>query len=90
MQRGLGSWSFLEAQKGKKLGDTASDIMTSPAITALEDTSMKELIRSIADRKIKRIIIVDGKGHPVGIVSRVDILRTLDNIKLDSLKEGKD
>lgn len=86
----LGKLVLPEAQKGKKLGDTASDIMTSPAITALEDTSMKELIRSIADRKIKRIIIVDGKGHPVGIVSRVDILRTLDNIKLDSLKEGKD
>ncbi len=60
---------------------TAADVMTSPAITANEHTPLEDLNRIIADNKIKRLVIVDGEKHPVGIVSRIDIVRTLKNIK---------
>lgn len=72
-----------EERKGKS-GNTARDIMTSPAITASEDTPMKRLSQIITDKKIKRIVIVDAEGHPVGIVTRTDLITALGRIK-----EGK-
>lgn len=68
-------------KKGEKSGGTASGVMTSPAITATEDTPMKELSRIMTEKRIKRLVIVDMEGHLVGIVSRTDILRTLENMR---------
>ncbi len=67
-------------KKKEGVGGAASEIMTSPAITAAENTPMRELIHIITERKIKRIIIVDREGHPVGIVSRIDIVKALEKI----------
>lgn len=67
------------AEKDESAGNNALDIMTSPAITAPEDTPIEEMIKTITEKKIKRIIIVDKEGHPVGIVSRADILKTLES-----------
>ncbi|MBF0557562.1 MAG: polysulfide reductase NrfD [Nitrospirae bacterium] len=58
-------------------GVHAGDIMTSPAVTADEDTHLKELHRLIMQKKIKRVIVVNEAGHPLGVVSRADILRVL-------------
>jgi CBS domain-containing protein len=63
-----------------RTGSTAGEIMTSPPITAREETPLKELIQTITERKIKRIIIVDKDMHPVGIVSRIDIVKALEHI----------
>jgi molybdopterin-containing oxidoreductase family membrane subunit len=67
--------------KLERTGDTASDIMTSPAITAQEETPMRDIIRIITERKIKRIIIVDAAGRAAGIVSRIDIVRALEHVE---------
>jgi len=56
---------------------TAADIMTSPAVTALEETTLQELNQVIIQKKIRRVIIVDSSGHPVGIISRGDIMKML-------------
>jgi CBS domain-containing protein len=71
----LGEIIMPPSHQGKKTGGTASDIMTSPAITALEETPLRELVQIISDKKIKRVIIVDKEGHPKGIVSRMDLVR---------------
>lgn len=55
----------------------AEDIMTSPAISVREDTSLREIISMFAERGINRTPVVDLEGHLVGIVSRGDILRAL-------------
>jgi molybdopterin-containing oxidoreductase family membrane subunit len=68
------------AEKTKSAGGTAADIMTSPAIVALEETPLKDLIQIITEKKIKRIIIADKEGHPVGIVSRIDIVKALEKL----------
>ena len=60
-------------------GGTAADIMTSPAITVYEDTPLKEMHRIIMQKKIKRVVVVDGQRHPIGVVSRADILRALES-----------
>ncbi|MEK6692693.1 MAG: sulfate reduction electron transfer complex DsrMKJOP subunit DsrP [Nitrospirota bacterium] len=75
----VGELILPDEERRKKLGNTAKELMTSPAITAFEDTPLEELNKTITNRKIKRIIIVDKEGHPVGIVSRADILKTLES-----------
>lgn len=69
-----------EERREGKLGEKAADIMTSPAITAYEDTPLKELIQITSDRKIKRIIIVNREGTLKGIVSRIDIVRAIERV----------
>jgi CBS domain-containing protein len=71
----LGNIIMPTTRQGGKTGGTASEIMTSPAITALEETPVRELVRIISDKKIKRVIIVDKEGHLKGIVSKMDIVR---------------
>jgi len=71
----LGAIIMPSSRQGKRTGCTASGIMSSPAITAQEDTPLRELVRIISEKKVKRIIILDKDGHPAGIVSRMDIVR---------------
>jgi Ni/Fe-hydrogenase subunit HybB-like protein/CBS domain-containing protein len=71
----LGEIIMPPSRQREKTGGTALEIMTSPAITAQEETPVRELVRIISDNKIKRVIIVDKEGHPKGIVSRMDIVR---------------
>lgn len=68
----------LKEERTHKTGNTARDIMTSPAITAHEEDSIREIIETITKKKIKRIVIVDDEGHPVGIVSKIDIVKALE------------
>lgn len=70
-----------DSGKTARRGNTAEEIMTSPAITASESASLKELGKIMRQNKIKRLFIADADNHPVGVVSRVDILRTYENIK---------
>jgi len=81
----LGEIILPEERRGEKAGEKASDIMTSPAITALEETAIKDLIQVITEKKIKRIIIVDREGRLAGIVSRIDIVKALERIGSESL-----
>jgi CBS domain-containing membrane protein len=54
----------------------AKDIMTSPALTVFEDTSVFEIASIFAKKNINRVPVVDKKNHLVGIVARADIFRT--------------
>lgn len=61
----------------KKTGDTASDIMTSPAITIGPDEDIKTAAGRLDERRIKRLPVVDAGGILVGIVSRADLVRAM-------------
>ncbi len=67
-------------REGERSGNTAGEIMTSPAITAEEETSLTELMEIIREKKIKRIVIVDKVGRLAGIVSRIDIVKAIERI----------
>ncbi len=58
-------------------GHKARDIMTSPAITVLEDTALSEIASIFTEKNINRVPVTDAEGHLLGIVSRADILRYL-------------
>lgn len=68
----------LKSKRTHKAGNTAKDIMTFPAITAHENETVRDLVDIITKEKIKRIVIVDDENHPVGIVSKMDILKALE------------
>ncbi|MBI5584583.1 MAG: CBS domain-containing protein [Deltaproteobacteria bacterium] len=55
----------------------AEDIMTSPAITLGEDSSLGEILRLFRERAINRAPVLAGPGRLVGIVTRDDVLRIL-------------
>jgi CBS domain-containing protein len=61
-------------------GGTAADIMSSPAITARDDAPLRELSQELLGKKIKRIIIVNQSQQPVGVVSRIDIVKTFERL----------
>lgn len=57
-------------------GKTAKDIMTSPVITALKETTISALSKMLAEHHINRIPVTDEKGRLIGIVSRGDIVQS--------------
>ncbi len=63
-------------RKEKRTGDTAAEVMTSPAITSLANTPLMELTEIVAERRIKRVIIVDSEDHLLGIVTQIDIVKS--------------
>jgi len=53
----------------------ARDIMTSPAITVGEETTVDEIANVFVEKNINRVPVVNGDGYLTGIVSRADIVR---------------
>jgi len=56
---------------------TAAEIMTHDVVTVPPDQSVLAAARLMAQRRLKRLPVVDTMGHLLGIVSRVDLLRTV-------------
>ncbi len=54
-----------------------ADVMTSPVITVLENDSLGVATALMAERRIKRLPVLNGNGQLVGVVSRVDILNQM-------------
>jgi CBS domain-containing membrane protein len=53
-----------------------SDIMSSPPITAGQEMTSGAISALFIDRRINRLPIVDSDGHPVGIVTRTDLVNS--------------
>jgi CBS-domain-containing membrane protein len=55
-------------------GRTAADLMTRPAVTTSPDELVSSVARLMSRHKLRRLPVVDGGGHLVGIVCRSDVL----------------
>jgi CBS domain-containing protein len=62
---------------GKARGETAADLMTSPAITVLPGATVAEAAWLAALSRLKRIPVTDHDGHLVGMVRRNALLQAL-------------
>jgi CBS domain-containing protein len=62
-------------ERAKAAGDTAGQLMTSPAVTVHPDVSVAEAARKMERCGVKRLVVVDGDDHLVGIVTRADLLK---------------
>lgn len=70
-----GEWSSFEEMIGwynRTL--TVRDIMVKDVVTAGEDTPVKEICRTMKNRKINHVIITDKNGIIAGIITARDII----------------
>jgi CBS domain-containing protein len=67
---GVVSEADLIGKRGAKVGD----VMTSPAVTISESTSLEQVAEQLTRQRIRRVPVVDASGNLVGIVSRRDVL----------------
>jgi CBS domain-containing protein len=64
-----------EADLIGKSGATVGDVMTAPAVTVGEDTTLERVAELLTEQRIRRVPVVNAAGQLVGIVSRSDVLR---------------
>ncbi|HBD07274.1 MAG TPA: histidine kinase, partial [Syntrophobacteraceae bacterium] len=64
---------ILEALAPKR----AREVMTQPAISIAEDSMVTEAVDLMLEKQVKRLPVVDTAGKLVGILSRVDVFRTV-------------
>lgn len=55
-------------------GMTAEHLMTQPVISVSPDTPISEAVRTLRDRRIHRLVVVE-ESRPVGILSVTDLAR---------------
>lgn len=59
---------------GRAVGSaTAADAMTKNPVTCHEDADVSEAVARMAERKVRRIPVVDGGGTLKGIIAQADI-----------------
>lgn len=61
----------------------AIDVMSAPAVTVRPDTSVAAAARLMYQQKVARLLVVDGDGRLVGIVSQRDLLKV--HARLDAV-----
>jgi CBS domain-containing protein len=62
---------------------TADALMTTPAIAIGPEAPVGEAARLMQARQVKRLPVVDGNGHLVGIVTRSDVLSVFERPDAD-------
>jgi CBS domain-containing protein len=63
-----------EADLIGKSGATVGEVMTAPAVTVPETTTLERVAEQLTQQRIRRLPVVDATGQLVGIVSRRDVL----------------
>ena len=56
-------------------GTTAADIMSKQVISVAEDTDVDEVLHLFLNQRIRRVPVISGGQHLVGIVSRSDLVQ---------------
>ncbi|MFF8839438.1 CBS domain-containing protein [Streptomyces sp. NPDC015130] len=73
-----GRWAgvrLLSQERGLPDAETASELMTSPTVTAQANWNLVETARTMQRKAVKRLPVTDETGRLVGIISRSDLLR---------------
>lgn len=63
------------SDRAKAEGLVASDLMSIPPITVTADTTLAQAARTMQERNVRRLIVVDARGRIAGILSRSDLLQ---------------
>jgi CBS domain-containing protein len=65
-----------ELDKLSHRGETAERVMTPGPVTVHQSALLTQVAEMMADRRLKRFPVVDDQGAMVGMISRLDLLRT--------------
>lgn len=71
-------------------GESVGDAMTPHPAVVMADTTVAAAGRTMANKNVKRLPVVDADGHLVGIISRSDIVRAFarpDDVIEDEIRE---
>ncbi|MFP3914261.1 MAG: CBS domain-containing protein [Actinomycetota bacterium] len=89
---GEGLASLLFGRRQQEGAGTVADAMTPGPVTISPDETVSVAARRMADRKVKRLPVVDGEGNLVGVVSRADLVsvfaRPDDHIAAEVVRDG--
>ena len=67
---------------------TVGECMTTPVTTVQEDRTLADCCQLMEQNKIRRVVVVDGRGGITGIVAQADIaLKGKDETTADVVKE---
>lgn len=70
--------------------ETVAEVMTEQVLTVSPDTGLSEAARIMANRRIKRLPVVDDDGNLIGILSRADVVNAFtkpDEVIEDEIRE---
>lgn len=67
----------LEAVLSALSRKSAQEVMTSPAISIEEDQFVNDAVDLMLQARVKRLPVVDAQGRLTGMLSRIDIFRTI-------------
>jgi CBS domain-containing protein len=76
------------SDREKAAGVTAAELMTRPPVTIGPGAPVAEAARLMRDRRVKRLPVISGTGHLVGILSRADVLRVFARPDADIRREA--
>ncbi|GII95510.1 CBS domain-containing protein [Sinosporangium siamense] len=75
----------------KSRGETAGDLMTTPAVVTTQDISVVSAARVMDKHGVKRLPVINADGRLIGIVSRRDLIKVFlrddESIKADVIRE---
>ena len=72
----------LEAGYNEGMGGKVSEYMTKDVETVDVETSIMEVAKAFIDNPYKRYPVVDAEGQLVGQISRADVLRAIEKIRV--------
>ncbi|TMS00305.1 CBS domain-containing protein [Nonomuraea basaltis] len=76
--------------RSRARGDTAADLMTTPAVTIGPYASVVSAMRLMAEHGVKRLPVVGKEGRLEGIVSRRDLLQVFVRSDADIAREVRE
>lgn len=74
----------------KAAGVTAAELMSGPPVTIGPGAPVAEAARLMRDRRVKRLPVINGAGHLIGIISRADVLRVFARPDADIRREASE
>lgn len=83
----LGTKEYKESLR-RITGVSAQDIMTTPVNTISPDASVEDAATVMVSNRSNPLPVVDENGHMIGIISRTDILRVIEELELQLENEA--
>jgi len=64
------------AEEKNPAAHTAGECMTKPVVSVRDSAPIDEVVSTMEEHKIRRVIVTDGEGACVGIIAQADIATT--------------